>query len=167
MVTQMETCARNVRLVNYIMSFCQCTLHRHRRCVPKKWQHWRRNTNQYHPQCTHFQQQWQHQGPCGRWVYFTAFVLVLSRNVKLTLSCLSEIRITYKLKDWLGNRWTCRWLLLDRQKCNYLEKDIYVSAVYCISLIRRCGYYFFSLHIFVRLLLEGGVYFFRKPADSL
>ena len=37
---------------------------------------------------------------------------------------------------------------------------------YRISSIRRRGYYFFSLPIFVRLLFEGSVYFFGKSADT-
>ena len=41
-----------------------------------------------------------------------------------------------------------------------------VRALYHISSIRRCGYYFFSLFVLVRLLFKGGVYFVGKLAVS-
>ena len=37
--------------------------------------------------------------------------------------------------------------------------------MYCISPIRRHGYYFFAVHL-VWLLFEGGVYFVGMPVDS-
>ena len=40
-----------------------------------------------------------------------------------------------------------------------------LQCLFKITSIRRRGYFFFSLHVFVRLLFEGGVYFFGKPTD--
>ena len=45
------------------------------------------------------------------------------------------------------------------------ESGFNCVCMYCISLIRRLGYYFFRFLLFVRVLFEGGVYFFGKPAD--
>ena len=45
--------------------------------------------------------------------------------------------------------------------------NLYVNTVllYCCTLPYFFAYYFFSLLVIVRLLFEGGVYFFGKPAD--
>ena len=47
----------------------------------------------------------------------------------------------------------------------FVQYAILPYCAYRISLI-RCRDYNFLLHVFLRLLFKGGIYFFGKPADT-
>ena len=107
-------------------------------------------------------------------LFFVCFGEADEFNIKASLSeqvCVLEYRIRLRKNFAICDSAVSRPHPNVRSRRNFTFASADQLAKYRISSIRRRGYYFFAVRFSAatnrgRLLFEGGVYFFGKPADS-